>query len=224
MKSFPFKITVLVLLPIAPLGLRAGEPEPAHDPLDITSEFVDRLVAEAQAQNPALQAAGARAEAANSAAAAVRSWEDPTASFGLWASTSRGFPSSQEGNLVYGLEQKLPLHGRPELMRKAAAAEASREGLAADFETQKLRRDLQVALNGLALADRQAAVAEQDLGWLDATLDAVDHRYRVGHASQVDWLKIQSARAMATDLVEGMTGNRVRAFRARLLALRSDPQ
>ena len=87
-------------------------------------------------------------------------------------------------------------------MRKVAAADAMREQLAADFEMQKLRRDLQVALNALALSGRAAEVEREDLDWLDATLATVDHRYRVGEASQVDWLKIQTARAMAGDELE----------------------
>ncbi|HXN35313.1 MAG TPA: TolC family protein, partial [Opitutaceae bacterium] len=136
-------------------------------------------------------------EAANAAVAAVRTWEDPTASLGLWAPTSRGMPASQEGNLVYGVEQKLPLYGRPDLARKIAAAGASRSQLAAEYETQKLRLDLQVSLDGLAITGREAEIAGEDLAWLDATLAAVDHRYRVGQASQVDWLRIQTARVIA---------------------------
>ena len=167
--------------------------------VSITPELLDQLVAEGRANSPGLRAAGARTEAATAAVAAVRKWEDPTASFGLWAPSSRGFKSSEQGDLIYGIEQKLPLYGRPDLMRRVASADAAREQLAADFEAQKLRRDLLVALNALARADREADIAELDLEWLDATLDAVDHRYRVGQASQVDWLKIQTARAMATD-------------------------
>ncbi len=198
MKSFPIRITFFFLVSTAPFGL-SGESASGSDSIEITAEFVDRLVAEAQGQNPALLAAGARAEAAVAAVDGVRTWEDPTASFGLWAPSSRGFQSSEEGNLVYGIDQKLPLYGRPDLKRKVAAADASREQLAAGFETQKLRRDLQVALIGLALSGCEAEIAARDLSWLDATLAAVDHRYRVGQASQVDWLKIQTARAMAGD-------------------------
>ena len=199
MKSFPSRITLLVLLSAVHSTARAGEAAAPAGGVEITAEFIDRLMAETQGHNPALQAAGARADAASSAVAAVRTWDDPTASFGLWGSTSRGFEASQEGNLVYGLDQKLPLYGRPDLQRRLAAADASREGLASDLESQELRRDLQVALYGLALAGREAEVAQLDLEWLDATLDAVDHKYRVGRASQVDWLKVQTARAMATD-------------------------
>jgi outer membrane protein TolC len=196
MKPFPIRITFILLLPIFPLGLPAAETK-APDRVEITPAFIDRLVAEAQGQNPGLQAAGARARAAVDGIAAVRTWEDPTASFGLWGSSSRGFESSQEGNLVYGLEQKLPLYGRPDLMRRVASADASREQLSAEYETQRLRLELQVALNGVAISGREADIAEEDLAWLDATLAAVDHRYRVGQASQVDWLKIQTARVIA---------------------------
>jgi cobalt-zinc-cadmium efflux system outer membrane protein len=202
MKSLSVKITVLVLYAAVPIGLRAAASTPTPGQVEITPEFVDQLVAEGRAHNPALQAAGARTASATAAVDAVRTWEDPTASFGLWAPTARGFSSSEEGNLIYGIGQKLPLYGRPDLMRKVAAADASREQFAADYETQKLRRDLLVALNDLAVAGREAEIAEEDLAWLDATLAAVDHRYRVGQASQVDWLKIQTARAMATDDLE----------------------
>jgi outer membrane protein, heavy metal efflux system len=202
MKPYFVRAILVALLSSIPLGLRASQPAPTPDGVEITPELVDRLVVEGQANNPALQAAGARTEAATSAVAAVRTWDDPTASFGLWAPTARGFQSSQEGNLIYGLDQKLPLYGRPDLMRKVAAADASREQLASDFETQKLRRDLQAALYGLALSGREEEVAAQDLSWLDTTLEAIDHRYRVGQASQVDWLKAQTARAMATDALK----------------------
>lgn len=199
MKSFSLPFTVLFLLSAAPPGLRAVGPAPEPDPVQVTPQLIDRLAAEAQGRNPALEAAGARAQAANAAAAAVRTWDDPTASFGVWAPGPRGYPSSQQGNLIYGVDEKLPLHGLPELKRKAAAADASREQLAAGFETQTLRRDLEVALYDLALAGRETELAENDLAWLDATVQAVDHRYRAGQASQVDWLKIQTARAMAAD-------------------------
>jgi len=179
-------------------GSVGGQP---NGELAITPELLDQLVDEGQLHNPALQAAGAQTEAAAAAVDAVRQWEDPTASFGVNSPTPRGFKASEDGNLAYGVDQKLPLFGRPELMRKVAAADAARARLAADSQAQALRRDLAVALNSLALADRQAQIAQEDLVWLGAMVEAVDHRYRVGEASQVDWLKIQTAEAMADDEV-----------------------
>jgi cobalt-zinc-cadmium efflux system outer membrane protein len=165
----------------------------------ITPELVDQLLDEARANNPALQAAGARADAAGLGAASTRQWEDPVANIGVIAPASRGEPASQTGDITYGFTQMLPLFGRPDLMRRVAAADATREQLAADYETQKLRRDIISALQDLAFAGRALEIGAQDLSWLDATLAAVDHRYRVGQSSQVEWLKIQTERAKAVD-------------------------
>lgn len=198
MKPFPLSLFLTAALataaPRAPAS-EAGGPSP----IEINPGLLDGLVAEAQGRNPALEAAGARVEAANDAASAVRTWDDPTASFGVWTSGSGGFGASEQGNLVYGIEQRLPLHGRPQLARTVATADADRERFAADYETLKLRRDLEVDLVALSLADRAADLAREDLAWLDASVSAVDHRYRVGQATQVDWLKAQTARAMAAD-------------------------
>ena len=190
MKSFLFQATSLVLLAVTPAGLRASDLAPAPGRVEFTTGLIDRLLLEAQRQNPALQAAGARAEAANATVAAVRTWEDPTASFGLWAPTSKGFQSSEQGNLIYGISQKLPLHGVPDLKRKVAAADASREQFAEGYETQRLRRDLGVALADLALSGREAEIAGQDLGWLDAAAGVGGPTAATGwgRRGQVDWL------------------------------------
>ncbi|MGA3007751.1 MAG: TolC family protein [Opitutaceae bacterium] len=178
----------------------AGRPESVTPvSIAITPDLVDQLLAEARTHNPALLAAGARAEAAGMGAASTRQWEDPVANVGVVAPASRGQPASQTGDIVYGFTQMLPLFGRPESMRRVAAANATREQLAADYETQKLRRDIASALQDVAFAGRALEIGEQDLSWLDATLAAVDHRYRVGQSSQVEWLKIQTERAKAAD-------------------------
>jgi outer membrane protein TolC len=197
MKPFPQKITLIVLLAAALQGPSAGASPSAQDPVEVTADLVDQLVAEAQGRNPALQAAVERTAAAAAAAAAVRTWEDPTASFGLWAPGPGGFSSSAQGNIIYGLSEKLPLHGRPDLMRRVASADAQGAEYASDYETLKLRRDLRLALNGVAIAGREEEIAGQDVTWLDATLAAIDDRYRVGQASQVDWLRMQTARVVA---------------------------
>ena len=183
-------------------SLLAAAPSTAADvppPLELSPALLDRLVAEAQGQNPALQAADARVQAANAAVSAVRTWDDPTASFGIWAPGANSFGSHEQGNLVYGVNQRLPLHGRPDLEKKAMESDAARERFSSDYESLKLRRDLALGLLSLAVAGREAALAREDLAWLDATVAALDQRYRVGQASQVDWLKAQTARAMAAD-------------------------
>jgi len=188
------------------LRAESASGEPAESvpsaPIAITPDLVDQLLAEARTNNPALQAASARADAAGMGAASTRQWEDPVANIGVIAPASRGQPASQTGDITYGFTQNLPLFGKPELMRRVAAANATGAHLAADYETQKLRRDIVAALNDLALSNRALEIGEQDLSWLDATLAAVDHRYRVGQSSQVEWLKIQTERAKAADEIK----------------------
>ena len=197
-----FSTAGFILLSLA--AIARAEVSPAAAPpatVALTPDFVDRLLVEAREHSPSIAAAGARAEAAVSAVDAVRTWEDPMFIVGLSLPTARGFRSSEEGNVIYGVEQKLPLFDRPKLARQAAAADAEKEKLTVAFELAKLRRDLQVALAGLALDDRTIELTQQDLGWLEATLAAVDHRYRVGKASQVEWLKLQTERAKILDRV-----------------------
>jgi outer membrane protein TolC len=193
--------TVCIVLSSLTVAVRAEVASPAapQPTVEITPGFVDKLLVEAREHSPAIAAAGARADSAASAVDGVRTWEDPMFIVGLSLPTARGFKSSEEGNVIYGVEQKLPLFDRPKLAREAAAADAAREKLTVAFETAKLRRDLQLALTGLALDDSTIDLTEQDLGWLEATLAAVDHRYRVGKASQVEWLKIQTERAKTLD-------------------------
>lgn len=180
-------------------GLRAGNDAPVERPLGITPELVNQLVAEARGRNPALVAAAARSDAASEAVDSVRKWEDPVFTFGLWMPGPQGFTSSEMGNLVYGLEQRLPVFGRPELRRNVAEAEAARERLNLRDETERLRRDLTAALFDLALADESVELAREDLAWLGATVAAVDNRYRVGKSTQVEWLKVQTERAKAAN-------------------------
>jgi outer membrane protein TolC len=193
--SFHF---ILVLISASTLSAVA-QGNAAGERLAITPDLVDQLLAEAKTNNPALQAADARADAAGMGAASTRQWEDPVANIGVIAPASRGQPASQTGDITYGFTQNLPLFGRPELMHRLATAHATGAQLAADYETQRLRRDLIAALNDLALANRELEIGEQDLLWLDATLAAVDHRYRVGQSSQVEWLKIHTERAKAAN-------------------------
>jgi cobalt-zinc-cadmium efflux system outer membrane protein len=185
------------------VGVAKAENEPPVPlPIDLTPDLVDGLIAEAQGRNPALAAAGARADAAISAVAAVRTWVDPVVTLGYAHFTARGMNPAMMGDLVYGVEQKLPVFNRPKLEREAATADAARENLMVSAAVAKLRHDLTLNLIGLALAGRTVELTEEDHGWLDATLTAVDHRYRVGKATQVEWLKIQTERAKTLDRIK----------------------
>src|SRR5258705_13907747 len=91
----------------------------------ISSEYVSRLIAEARTNNPSLRAADSKVRSATLNAESIRTWEDPAGSFGGSVYSSKGFKPSEDGDLAYGVEQKLPLWNRPTLARKVAQTEVS---------------------------------------------------------------------------------------------------
>ena len=165
----------------------------------ISSELINRLAEEARTNSPALRAAASRTRAAELNADAVRTWEDPMAMVGGSVYSDRGFKPSEDGNLAYGVEQKLPLWGRPKLTRRAADREVSMRQAEVEYRFQQLRRDIAKALLTTAFAERVVEIGEQDLAWLTATATATDSKYRAGQASVADSLQIENEVAKRND-------------------------
>ena len=174
------------------IGLAASHADPSTNAVLVSSALVDQLMEEARTNNPALRAADFRTVAASFNSDAVRAWEDPMFMIGGSLFSSRGFSASEEGDLTYGVEQKLPLWGRPKLTRRLAETEFSVRRADADLRYQQLRRDLIKALFTTALASQVVDVGEQDLAWLDTTEKAVESRYRSGQAAIADTLQVQN--------------------------------
>src|SRR2546426_9858615 len=135
----------------------------------ITTDYINLLVAEARTNNPSLKAADSRVRSATLNAEAVRTWEDPMAMFGGSVYSDRGFKPSEDGNLAYGVEQKLPLWGKPKLTRRVAEAEISMREAEVNYRAQQLRSDITKELLMTALAERVVEIGEQDLEWVGAT-------------------------------------------------------
>src|SRR6266516_1351585 len=96
--------------------------------------------------------------------------------------SDKGFKPDEDGNLAYGVEQKLPLWGRPKLTRRVAEAETSMRESEVNYRLQQLRADITKALLTTALAERVVEIGEQDLSWVEATAKATDNKYRAGQA------------------------------------------
>jgi len=165
----------------------------------ISTAFINRLVAEARTNNPSLKAADSRVRSAALNAEAVRTWEDPMAMFGGSVYSSRGFDPSEDGNLAYGVEQKLPLWGRPKLARRVAQAETSMRAAEVDYRARQLRSEITKALVLTALAERVVEIGEQDVAWLQVTEKATDNKYRAGQDIVADTLQIQNEVAKRND-------------------------
>src|SRR6266511_2492458 len=171
----------------------------ATNALVISTAFINRLVAEARTNNPSLKAADSRVRSATLNAEAVRTWEDPMAMFGGSVYSSRGFDPTEDGNLAYGVEQKLPLWGRPKLARRVAQAETSMREAEVHYRARQLRSEITKALVVTALAERVVEIGEQDVAWLQATEKATDNKYRAGQAVVADTLQIQNEVAKRND-------------------------
>jgi len=175
---------------------RSGE---ATNAVVISTAFINRLVAEARTNNPSLKAADSRVRSAALNAEGVRTWEDPMAMFGGSVYSAKGFKPDEDGNLAYGVEQKLPLWGRPKLTRRVAQVETSMREAEVNYRAHQLRSDITKALVVTALAERVAEIGEQDVAWLQATEKATDNKYRAGQAVVADTLQIQNEVAKRND-------------------------
>lgn len=169
----------------------------ATNVVPITSALINRLVAEARTNNPALQAAHSRADAANWNIGAVRAWEDPMVRLGRMG--ARTDMRADDGDVLYGIEQKLPLFGKPQLARRVAEAEASVQLAEAGYRYQLLRRDVVKALMRAALAERVVEVGEQDLTWLETMVTTAEAKYRSGQSTLVEVLQLQNEKARRAD-------------------------
>ena len=196
------RFTACLLLAAATLGGRAcpGAPGAESDaaPAEVvalTPGQIQEWAEEMRTNHPALKSAGARLRAADAGTNSVRFWQDPMFRFGGSIAAPRGFNEREEGNLIYGLEQKLPVFGKEQAAREVARAEAGVEGARLGSQWLVLRRDLTRALMALALAERVLEIGGRDVAWLQTMSEVTRERYRAGRASQVDWLRVENERA-----------------------------
>jgi outer membrane protein, heavy metal efflux system len=165
----------------------------------ITTDLINQLVAEAQTNNPGFLAASSRASSAAANAGSVRTWDDPTFLVGGNVFSSQGFSAEQQGDLTYGITQKLPLWGKPSLNYQVAEAKASVSRAEQDAHYRLLRRDVAKQLFATALAEREVQIGEQDLAWLQVTAKEIEARYQAGQVSVADTLQIQNEVAERND-------------------------
>ena len=188
-------ILILAMLGLSASTIRAAETNYVR----LTPAYLNALAEEMRTNHPALRAVESRVHAAVLNTNSVRTWDDPMFKFGGVTASSRGPKLSEEGDLVYGLEQKLPLFGKAGASRRVAAAEAEAEAARATYQFQILRRDLAKAAFKTALADRVVEIGSQDLVWLDTMVATTEERYRAGTATQVELLRVQNERSKRAD-------------------------
>jgi outer membrane protein TolC len=142
-----------------------ADPEPP--PEVVTADLVRRLSDRMRERHPELRGLlqASRAERLN--ADGTRRWADPDVMLGgalyRYADMAR-----ENGDLFYGVEQKLPVMGKEKAARALAASNAVAAGTRLEARFAELRRDLAVALFSAAAARSEAALIAADVAWLEA--------------------------------------------------------
>jgi len=190
-------------------GIGATNEAASTPSLRITPALVNQFAEEMATNHPALLAARARTNAAGANVRSIRTWDDPMARVGLM--TAERMMREEDGDLFYGVEQKLPLFGKPGAMRKLASAELAVEVANADVRFQTLRSELAIALFRAALSDELLVIAEQDLAWLDVTAKVVEEGYRSGTGRLMDVLTLQNERDKRIEQLKTERDNRDQA-------------
>jgi len=185
------------LLAVFAVFASAGPSLPAQEAgtnrIILTPVLINEFAEEARSNNAALWAARSRVKAAEENAKSIPIWRDPEVMIGgMGAETMMRM---EDGDIMYGAEQMLPVFGKEKAARKAARAEIPVEVADLEYRFQTLRKDLAQGLFKAALADELLVLVEQDLQWLTTLRRAVEDRYSAGDASQMDVLRVQNERS-----------------------------
>ena len=111
--------------------------------------------------NAAVRAAEERADAAQAHVATVPTWADPTVRFGVMG--AERMMRRDDGDLLYGIEQTLPLWGKPQAARRLAQAEAATAGAVVTLRARQHQRDRSAALFNRAWRAAPCVGSPEDL-------------------------------------------------------------
>ena len=209
MKLLNFRIFYTVLLCV-PFTHWAQELETNR--IVLTPALINGLAEEARSNNAAIWAARSRVTAAEENAKSVPLWPDPEMMFGgMGAETMM---REEDGDIIYGAEQMLPVFGKEKAARKAARAMVPVEEADVEFQFQTVRKNLAEALFKAVLTDELLVLSQEDLVWLETLTRAIESRYSVGDASQTDVLRVQNERSRRAEQLRNQGNEREAAYAA----------
>lgn len=177
------------------LAVRGEGGEASAPKVTLNPVILAELVESARTNHPGLRAAGLRVTAAQQAVSAVRIWGDPMFRFGGMVSGDPGPDLEMEGDLLYELEQPVPLFGKGTAMRKEAEAGVAVAAAEEADKLQNLRRTLVQTAFQLALADETLAIGVEDLALLDRMMAFARERLAAGLDSNLNLLRLENEKA-----------------------------
>ncbi len=140
------------------VGLLAQAAQTLDEPL------LSRLRAEASRTHPSAEAGKQRAAASGQDVRAVRLWDDPMVGLGFMAADT--VMRADQGDLIFGVEQKLPKPGMFDAQRRKA--EAMHRAEVENSRGSALAAGAAAARNAieLALADESITLQQTQITWL----------------------------------------------------------
>lgn len=210
----PMGLLLTALLAFAAMPSRAEDPTP-----------LARLIDEAIAHNPELQAASAAGEAAHQRIAPSAALEDPMLEAGVLNAPVAGLSLNREDMTMrmLGVSQKLPFPGKRGLRQAVATAESASAAMAALETRNRLVRDLRVAYSQLQRADADERLVLRTRAVLQDLVAAAEARLALGGATQGEVLAAQSRLAqLQLELLKARAQQQASVAMLRRLLGRSD--
>ncbi len=156
---FIFKISSVFLCAALWQSHALGDSEPVR----LTPGYLHDWAESARESSPALKSSLAERIAAAREKEAVRTWGDPVGVLG--AGFAARDKRRDDGDMIVGIEQPLPLMGKAETMRGVAAAGEQRAITLHSTRFQQLRFDLTRTLLEIALLDEERTLLAEDALW-----------------------------------------------------------
>jgi outer membrane protein, heavy metal efflux system len=181
------------ILAFAVFAIGVSHAEAQTNRLVLTPKYLSEIAEEARTNYPGMRAADARLRAAEKGVRAVRTWDDPEVMVG--GMIGNGVMREDEGDLLYGVEQKLPITGKPQAERKMVAAERDVEEASREMRFQTLRKEIVQTILRVALADESARILALDQAWVETMVTATQERYKAGRSTQVEVLRMETEHA-----------------------------
>lgn len=182
-----------ILIAVLSVLLAQARAQAQTNRIVLTAKFLSEIAEEARTNYAGMRAADARVRAAEKGVRSVRTWDDPEVMFGGFI--GNGVMRADEGDLLYGVQQKLPINGKPQAERAVVAAERGVEESSREMRFQALRKEIVQTLLRLALASESTRILAEDQSWVETMVAATQERYKAGKSTQVDVLRMETEHA-----------------------------
>ncbi len=169
--------------------LPVAAPEASSQKIDL-----DALIAEAEKNNPGIQAALRVVEAKRARVPQARAYPDPMVSFGYMGNLIPPFTEQQNDPSSFRqieASQEIPFPGKRTLRGQIASKDADAAWWDYEYARRRVVSEVKVAYYDLYYVYKAIAITEKDRDLLDKLAKIAEEKYKVGKGIQQDVLRAQ---------------------------------